>query len=155
MMNLHQWQSTSKKNFRYAEDPYVQLLELPYEDNKASMVVLLPREKSSLEELRRELSSEQIAHWESQLAPCRHPLNLKLPKWKLSKDYSLIEPLQKMGMLQPFSNANFSRMIDRSNIAISDVIHKAFIEVSEKGTEAAAATAIVVQECSVSVERKV
>ncbi len=151
-MNLRNWRmQDAKKTFRYTEDKKVQVLELPYEDHKASMIVVLPRENSSLEALRQELSAEKIAEWEKELKNLPHPLNLKLPKWKLTKGSSLKEPLKKMGMSSIFDSADFSRMIARSDLFVSDVIHKAFIEVSEKGTEAAAATAIIITATSTSV----
>lgn len=151
-MHLHEWRAKDKNTFRYTEDKKVQVLELPYEDNKASMLIILPKNAQALNDIVENINPEQLKKWTSQLAPPKLPLNIALPKWKIEYQFSVKNSLQDLGMLTPFSElANFSKMLG-GRVRISDVIHKAFVEVSEKGTEAAAATAVImVTDCATSV----
>jgi serpin B len=145
-MIMREWsKKTPNKTFKYTEDNDVQVLELPYHDNKSSMVVVLPKQNYSLAKLIEDLDETKIQNWQQKLAELSHRLNLYLPKWKITQQFSVKNILMKMGMDVPFSNsADFSDMIEGGGITISDVIHKAFVDVSEKGTEAAAATAVIV-----------
>jgi serpin B len=146
-MTMRNWsKKTDNKTFKYTEDDNVQVLELPYEDNKASMVVVLPKPNYSLAQLIEDLDESKIQTWQQNLANLRYKLNLYLPKWKIIQQFSLTTVLKKMGMNIPFTEAaDFSSMVQNNVVKISDVIHKAFVEVSEKGTEAAAATAVIIK----------
>jgi serpin B len=144
-MVMRGWRKKSAdKTFKYTEDKQVQVLELPYHDNKSSMVVVLPKENYSLTQLIKDLDQKKMQTWQQKLSDLKLPLNLYLPKWKITQHFSVKETLMEMGMLTPFSDgADFSGMLQNGGVKIGDVIHKAFIDVSEKGTEAAAATAVV------------
>jgi serpin B len=129
-------------DFRYAEAEGLQLLELPYVGGDLSMVVLLPRELDGLKVMEDLFNKQTLDRW---LAQAREQkVTVFLPKFRMSAQFSLAKPLAEMGMTDAFSpNANFSGMDGERDLFISAVIHKAFADVNEEGTEAAAATATV------------
>jgi serpin B len=134
-----------KGDFKYAEDDLCQILEIPYKGNDLSMLIFLPQAKDGLSSLENVFSYEYLTLFQLQM-PSRE-INVYLPKFKLEQSFSLNDNLKKMGMLLAFDNksADFSGMADLipgQPLYISDVIHKAFVEVNEEGTEAAAATAV-------------
>ncbi|XP_071450282.1 leukocyte elastase inhibitor-like isoform X3 [Hetaerina americana] len=137
-----------EKKFRYgySRDLKAQVLELPYEGNRLSMVVLLPSLESSVEELETKISaadfdlSELITNHTS-----RREVMVHLPKFKLELTTNLENILAKLGMTTMFTDvADFSGITSSpEGLKVSKVVQKAFIEVSEEGTEAAAATGMV------------
>jgi serpin B len=129
-------------SFRYAELPEAQILEMPYEGDDVSMVLMLPREEHGVEALDEWLNADTFGAAVDALD--RRYVSVSLPKFTIESDLPLTATLQEMGMQTPFSwSADFTGMADAS-LAISDVVHKAFLRVDEKGTEAAAATGVVV-----------
>jgi len=152
-MRQTEWESTAnaKASYRYMEDEKAQVLELPYAGNQASMLVILPKDYKGLDDVVTGLSTEQYNKWIDGLEVPTMPLNILMTKWKNESQFGLGDALSKMGMSIAFSGgADFSKMSNR-DLFISKVIHKSFIDVSEKGTEAAAATAVVMAEdCMVS-----
>jgi serpin B len=132
-----------KDTFNYAEAPGLQLLELPYVGGDLSIVVLLPGETNGLKQLEDGLSGEKLDGWLRQAS--RVKVDVYLPKFKLTQQFALGDTLAAMGMSDAFSDrADFSGMDGGRDLFISAVIHKAFVEVNEKGTEAAAATGVSV-----------
>jgi serine protease inhibitor len=130
------------KEFRYAESPEAQVLELPYAGYDLSMLVLLPRAANSLAALERSLSPAKLYAWIRSLRS--REVQLWLPKFKTTSEFSLNQTLAALGMTDAFSDrADFSGMDGTKNLFISAVVHKAFVEVNEEGTEAAAATGVV------------
>ena len=130
------------KEFRYAESPEAQVLELPYAGNVLSMLVLLPRDANSLAAFERSLSSDKLYAWIRSLRS--RQVQLWLPKFKTTSEFSLNQTLAALGMTDAFtSQADFSGMDGTKNLFISAVVHEAFVEVNEEGTEAAAATGVV------------
>jgi serpin B len=128
--------------FRYADTGDLQVLELPYVGDKLSMVILLPREMKGLPRLERSLTVENLAKWMSGLR--KQKVIVDIPKFKLTSQFRLDETLQAMGMTDAFSRAaDFSGMNGKKGLFIGAVVHKAFVDVNEEGTEAAAATAVV------------
>ncbi|WP_353683656.1 serpin family protein [Thermodesulfovibrio sp. 3907-1M] len=126
--------------FNYAETDELQALELPYEGEELSMLILLP--KGNLENLEKTLSYEKIEGIKRSLS--LRLVELYLPRFKFETEYSLNSVFAEMGMPTAFSNfADFSGMDGTKKLKIDKVIHKAFVEVNEEGTEAAAATAVV------------
>ena len=139
--------------FRYAETADLQLLGMPYasgDGTNLSMVVLLPK-GDDLATAERALDPAVLpALWDSTTV---REVHVYFPKFRLETRYSLPETLGAMGMPTAFSrNADLSGMDGTRNLVISDVIHQAFVEVDEEGTEAAAATAVVIRLVSAPID---
>ena len=131
------------ESFRYAEADGLQLLELPYAGGDLSMVVLLPAETNSFKDFENSLNEEKLTGWLAQAR--KEKVNVFLPKFKLTQQFALADTLAAMGMTDAFTpSANFSGMDGARDLYITAVIHKAFVEVNEEGTEAAAATGVMV-----------
>jgi serpin B len=130
-------------SFRYYEDSTLKALEIPYKDNTASMVILLPDKIDGIQELVSALDYDYFMEIDAALSPVK--VSLSIPKFKTEYRIGLGNTLAEMGMPLAFSqdHADFSGMTGKRDLCISKVIHQAFIEVDEKGTEAAAATAVV------------
>lgn len=125
----------------YAEVGGVQLASLPYGDGAASMVIALPASESSLAALLAKLDEKTWAGWLRALRDTR--VDLSLPRFKLEYEAELVPPLASLGMAEAFGlDADFGPM-GLSGSFISNVKHKAVMEVNEEGTEAAAATAVM------------
>jgi serine protease inhibitor len=134
----------------YPDERGFTMLELPYKGGELSMVVLVPRSADGLAALEKKLTSANLAAWVGKLQ--QRGTHVYLPKFKLETKYDLGQTLQGMGMARAFKDprradgAQFDGMSESQDPAeklyISKVLHKAFVEVSEKGTEAAAATAV-------------
>lgn len=134
---------TQKQLFRYMESDRLQILELPYVGNDLSMIVLLPKRVDGLTRLECELSTENLKAWVDSLQ--KREILVFLPKFKMSSQFRLDKTLALMGMPDAFGEAaDFSGMDGTKSLNISAVIHKAFVDVNEEGTEAAAATGVVV-----------
>ncbi|NXA73952.1 SPB10 protein, partial [Thryothorus ludovicianus] len=125
------------------------IIELPYVENELSMFVLLPDDISDnttgLELVERELTYEKLSEWIKSDNMMKAEVDLYLPKLKLEENYDLKSPLSSMGIRNAFDpeQADFTGMSAKKDLFISQVIHKAFLEVNEEGTEAAAATAVL------------
>jgi len=138
----------------YAEDASLQVLELPYKGDELSMLVLLPRTPDGLPALEKSLSATKIAAQWAKLR--RQEVDIYLPRFKLDASFSLGGALQSLGMKRAFSadGADFSAMDGRKDLYISAALHKAYVDVNEAGTEAAAATGIVMRTMSARVPSK-
>lgn len=132
------------ESFGYAESADWQALEMPYETGALSMLVVLPADRDgALADVEIQLATGAIAEPLDDLA--RTPVEVWLPKFKMTQQLDLGSTLKAMGMPLAFSEqANFKGMVPDIDVFISKAIHKAFVEVDEKGTEAAAATAVVI-----------
>ena len=132
-----------------------QVAELPYNGDTISMMIFLPTSADGLDTLIRTLSATQISTCASQLEG--REFHLSVPKFKLESNYDLVKPLKSLGMERAFSSdaADFSGLSDKGNpqLHIAAVFHKAFVEVNEKGTEAAAATVVQIDARSAVVTR--
>lgn len=128
----------------YAATDLLQAVELPYAGGDLSMLVLLPT--TDLNVVERQLSGQLLDELLVQMKPV--PLSLYLPRFKFDARYALQEEkyLPALGMVDAFQErlADFSGLTGRKELFISGVFHKAFIDVNESGTEAAAATAVVI-----------
>ncbi|MFW6164516.1 MAG: serpin family protein [Planctomycetota bacterium] len=127
----------------YAEGKTWQAVSLPYMGRELSMVVVLPKAKDGLAKLEKAFTADFVAGKLARLR--RQEVALTLPKFKLESRFSLGKVLAAMGMPLAFdqAKADFSGMTGRSDLYISAVVHKAVVEVNEEGTEAAAATGVV------------
>lgn len=134
MMSMHD------EDFNYFEDDKLQILEMPYEGKDLSMVVLLPKD-NDLKALESALSADKLSEWNQNLRETA--LDVYIPKFTFETKYSLSDALSAMGMPLAFSeDADFSGMDGSQMLYISSVVHQAFVEVNEEGTEAAAATGV-------------
>jgi serpin B len=133
---MHQW-----RHFDYAETDKLQIISLPYAGYSLSLVVVLPKEVDGLPEVEREMTAEKLLKWSSELR--NRDVQLWLPKFKSTSQFMLADALRSLGMTLVFSDdADLSGIASGEELKISAVIHKAYVDVNEEGTEAAAATAV-------------
>jgi serpin B len=127
----------------YAEGDGWQVIELAYQGETAAMDIIVPDE-GRFEEVESSLDFETASAILGSLQPTS--VTLALPKFKYESEFGLADQLKALGMSDPFDpdKADFSGMTERNDLYISAVVHKAFVAVDEKGTEAAAATAVIV-----------
>lgn len=133
-------------DLKYTETPDFQAVELPYKGDETTMVVLLPKKVDGMEAVEQKLTPDTLGIVAKGL---RHmEVNLTLPRFKAETKYTLNAPLEALGMKDAFDRdrADFTGMhTSREKLYVSKVLHKAFVEVNEEGTEAAAATAVVMK----------
>ena len=138
---------SGEKRVRYHEDDTHQVIELPYEGNELSMVIMLPKENNT---------SAIDQNFEAYYNGLANTLNqtytqqviVQLPKFKLETSYNLTEVVKGMGIEQAFTDgADFSN-ISEEELKISFILQKAFVQVDESGTEAAAVTAVGLACCT-------
>jgi serpin B len=137
-------------HYDYAEGKDYQALKLGYAGGELSMIVLLPREIGALPEIEKEVETAQgLAELTGKFD--NKEVVVSLPKFKLEQKFELAPALEAMGMRSAFgAGADFSGMTGRKDLAISEVIHKAYVDVNEEGTEAAAATAVVMRTLAIA-----
>jgi serpin B len=131
-------------NFGYTETPAAQILEMRYAGTGIAFDVLLPATPTGLPDLEKSLTLENLTGWLGRLAT--RNVQVSLPKFRAESQFSLRQALSAMGMPASFTGkADFSGIDPKRGLAISEVVHKAFVDVSEQGTEAAAATGITMR----------
>uniref|UniRef100_A0A8D3DSJ3 Leukocyte elastase inhibitor n=1 Tax=Scophthalmus maximus TaxID=52904 RepID=A0A8D3DSJ3_SCOMX len=148
-----------KSKFPIATIPEIncQILEMPYEGKDLSMLIFLPNEMeddtTGLEKLEKELTYDKFVEWTSPDLIGQTEVEVGLPRFKLEDTYDLNDVLKSMGMVDAFegTKSDFSGMSPANDLVLSKVVHKAFVEVNEEGTEAAAATGAIMNERSVMV----
>ena len=126
------------------------MVELPYKGGELSMLVLLPHSSDGLAELEKRLDAARLAMWTAKLQKRR--VDVYLPRFRLEQCRELNEPLRELGVRRAFANPATGHGAQFDGIAASTdpaqalflaaVVHKAFLDVNEKGTDAAAATAV-------------
>jgi serpin B len=127
--------------YSFYEDEDVQVLDLPYARRDLSLVAVLPRDKAGLGGVEKNLSAAKLEGWLK--AKKDYQVDVKLPKFKMTQELDLKKALSDLGMPLAFENAaDFSGFSTLERLKIGFVVHKAFIDLNEKGTEAAAATAV-------------
>jgi serine protease inhibitor len=133
-------------HFSYGEADQLQVLALPYIGQKLEMIILLPRNRGGIGQLEGNLNPASLASWMAKAED--QNVNVALPKFKMSTGLGLSKTLQAMGMRYAFgADADFSSMDGKPHwLYLNVVLHKAYIDVNEKGTEAAAATGVGVTE---------
>jgi serpin B len=137
---------------RYADTEKFSLLELPYGSKKYSMLIFLPQENYTTNDVIENINQANLANWLNNL----HERNLKvyLPKFEFAYENSLVDNLKVLGMIDAFDPfiSDFSGISDRPDLYISEVKHKSFIRADEEGTEAAAVTGITFETTSAGPE---
>lgn len=134
-----------KEKFKYCGDENLQAIELPYKDDEMSMLVLLPKDGNDLEDVENTLTAELLDTIVSKMWKTK--VDVYLPRFKMTWGTgSLKNALAALGMPDAFDpkKADFSGINGQDSLYISDVFHKSFVEVNEKGTEAAASTILTV-----------
>ena len=106
------------------------------------MEIVLPRSVDGLAEIEKNLQAEKLAQWSESAR--RREVEVFLPKLKMESSFQMKPTLKAMGMERAFTDlAEFGAMTTEDELKISEVVHKAFVEIDEKGTEAAAATGVI------------
>jgi serpin B len=142
-------------SYNYYDGGTFQEVELPYQGNELSMVVLLPKTIDGLPALEKSFTAANLSTWLNKLAPAPR-VNLELPVFTMTESVDLGGILSAMGMPQAFSGtADFSGMNGKPLFQISKAVHKAYVDVNETGTEAAAATAMVMVGASQAEEQEI
>ncbi|XP_023805877.1 leukocyte elastase inhibitor-like isoform X1 [Oryzias latipes] len=138
---------TSKFPLTYIPEINCQILEMPYKDKELSMLVFLPTDiedsTTGLEKLEKALTYENFMEWTRPDMMKKVEVRVGFPRFKMEQKYDMKKVLVSMGMADAFdmSKCDFSGMSPANDLVLSEVFHKAFVEVNEEGTEAAAATA--------------
>ncbi len=118
-------------------------IDLPYGKHGYSMTILLPQQNVTVDQVIAQMTPENWAAWIAGFTEFK--FDFAMPKLKVEYDASLKKVLIALGMPNPFSDeADFSNMIEGGGVLIDDVLHKTFLKVDEKGTEAAGATAVII-----------
>jgi serine protease inhibitor len=124
--------------------PYATIIDLPYGGQAFSMTIVLPRDTTNVDNLVTGLTAEQWNDWTSTLQPSED--QVFLPKFKLTNDLGLIPSLSSLGMGIAFGcvplTADFTRIHTPSELCITEVKHKSYVDVNEEGTTAAAVTEV-------------
>ncbi len=130
-----------KGKFSYGEADDAQALEMPYEGERLSMVVVLPKESARLEAVEAKMVAEGLDPWLERMKPTQ--VEVLFPRFKAESSLALSGALKQLGMVKAFGGGDFSGISSGGGLQISEVIHRAIVEVNEEGTEAAAATGVV------------
>ena len=136
--------------FGYAQTPFAQILEMRYAETGCAFDILLPMTATGLPDIEKSLTNQNLVSWLAKLS--NRTVQVSVPKFRVESQYSLAKTLSTMGMPTAFSGkADFSGISAKNGLMISEVVHKAFVDVSERGTEAAAATGIAIRLSAVHV----
>ncbi|OCT85070.1 hypothetical protein XELAEV_18023232mg [Xenopus laevis] len=143
--------------FRYGsfKDDGVQVLELPYKGDDITMVLVLPSQETPLTTVEQNLTLEKLGNWLQKSRELQ--LSVYLPRFRVEDSFSVKEKLQEMGLVDLFdpNSAKLPGIIagGRTDLYVSDAFHKAFLEVNEEGSEAAASTAVILTGRSLNLNR--
>ncbi|MFT5833341.1 MAG: serpin B [Cognaticolwellia sp.] len=138
-----QFMTKKVADHKYYENDNYQILELPYEGESTSMVIVLPRFANGLDKIENSLSKATYQQWLK--AMTKRPVVVTIPKFHLKIQYNMRSTFRKMGLKEPFTHASAFDGISTQSLRLSNIFHQAFIIVSEEGTEAAEATAVIGQ----------
>ncbi|HUX07012.1 MAG TPA: serpin family protein [Acidobacteriota bacterium] len=135
---------SQRGEFRYLENDRFQALEMPYAGGRLAMVFFLPKRVEGLGRFERSISAAKLKLWLNNMNLSE--IDVYLPKFKFSSGFDLVDALKSLGMIDAFGlMADFTGMVERPDLFISAVVHKAFVEVNEEGTEAGGATGVVIE----------
>ncbi len=147
-VNTPMMRHEKSQKFRYGETEEYQILELPYKGGELSMLLILPKD-GYFEMVESSLTEDNLEAWQQGMS--YGEVIVEMPKFKTETEYEMRGTLSAMGMPMAFSEvADFSGITGDRDLEISGVIHKAFVDVNEEGTEAAAATGVVMRSFSIS-----
>ena len=135
-----------EKNFDYADVDGAQVLRLPYKGDRLSMLVILPDGRDGLPQLRESISSDLVDGWKQEMFSAK--MLVMMPKFETKTEYELKDHLINMGMPDVFfpDSADLSGIVPVEpgrNLYVTKALHDAYVKLDERGTEAAAVTAIV------------
>ena len=135
---------------RFLTTDAFQAIEIPYRDDELSMLVFLPKMPGQLATFEKTLTGANLEAWQQKMS--NYIVTLSMPKFKVTAEFQLNDQLKKMGMNLAFSpnKADFSGMTTEDRLFIKHILHKAFVDVNETGTEAAASTVVAMQRVSAS-----
>ena len=133
-----------KEDFSYYGDNEMQIIELPYTKDSMSAVIILPSKEVDINDFVSDLNDDKLQKLMKRMS--KEKVELKLPKFELEFSSELNDVLQKMGMIDAFDEGkcDLTGMRDLRDIYIGKVLQKTYLKVDEKGTEAAAVTAVIV-----------
>ncbi|KAB0369002.1 hypothetical protein FD755_019007 [Muntiacus reevesi] len=121
------------------------LVELTYTSNDSALLIL--PDKGKMQDLEAKLNPETLTRWRESLQPSRIH-ELYLPKFSIKSDYELKDTLSQLGIKKIFTDADLSGITGTGDLAVSQVVHSAVLDVDEEGTEGAAATGIIIEKLS-------
>ena len=131
--------------FDYASLDGAQIIRMPYVGDRLSMLVILPNDRDGIGSLESGVSAGQMAQWKQSMQS--HEVSVFMPKFTMETSYSLPAYLSSLGMVDVFDDslADLSGIapVEPNGLYVSEAIHKAYVDVNEVGTEAAAITAMV------------
>lgn len=134
-----------KDKLDYYEDDDLQAVELPYEGDEVSMMLLLPK-GGTLSDMESDLDAARLRSIRAGMD--QSEVEIHLPRFEMKEKYRLKQHLMALGMVDAFGDADLSGMNPDLDLYVDEVYHDTFIEVNEEGTEAAGATAVVIRELS-------
>ena len=137
-------------DFRHGAQPDFDALEIPYGQGNYNIIILLPNKDKTVNDVIASLNGENLDEWMNRMK--KTDVQLTMPKFKFSFKEQLKNALSGMGMGIAFdsSKANFAKINPNVPLFISKVQHNTFVDVNEKGTEAAAVTVVVMDKATVS-----
>ncbi|ERE73763.1 serpin B11 [Cricetulus griseus] len=140
----------------FIKEPQMQVLELPYANNKLRMIILLPVGTANVNQIEKHLNVKMLQEWTNSSNMVEREVDVHIPKFNLAVKYDLNSILKSLGMRDIFSvaTADLSGMSPDKGLYLSKVVHKSYVDVNEEGTEAAAATgeSIAVKRLPVAVQ---
>lgn len=142
-VNVSMMETSGPESFGYAAGEGYQVVELPYSGGELSMVIFVP-EEGAFDNFEANFTPEKLTEILESLQI--QQVELRMPKFSFESEFGLSSALQQLGMQDAFNPkaADFSGMDGTRDLVIKDVVHKAFVDVDEEGTEAAAATAVII-----------
>ena len=135
---------SEENDYNYTETDNLQILELDYSGNNLSMIIVLPK-GNNISIAESKINAENLSNWMEDFYEIE--IDVRIPKFKFEKKYNLNNMLKSMGIIDAFlpGVADFSGMDGTDYLYIGTALHQSYVEVNEEGTEAAAATAIIME----------
>src|SRR6056297_1462357 len=135
----------------YYKDCLKEIIEIPYTNKDYALMIILPKNYRKLKWVERFLSVKCLERYEKKKE--KYNVKISIPKFNMDSEFNLKDLFQELGMKEAFSgDADFSGMTEKPKLFIDEVIHKSTINVNEEGTEAAAATAVIMRRTAVLIE---